>query len=262
MARKSTVKNSPEKHAQWKWTAGAFAGFLLLWQLIVMLLPNTRFPAPTAVFVHFFRSFYEPIGKHCLLTHIGRSLLRVMTGYLLAAVTGTVFGLLMGWSKIFRGLTKVVFDFLRPIPAIAWIPMAILWFGIEEKPKVFLIFVAAFTPFALSTYRGAIRTDKQLIGAAQMLGAKRSHIFWRVVIPSTIPQIFSGAQVALSTGWMAVVGAEMIKSTEGVGWIIMRGSENGDFTQMLVGMIAIAIIGYTLATFMAAMERRLLKWTK
>lgn len=262
MDKMEKSKTSSDHQGGWKWVAGTFASFLIIWQIVIMILPESRFPAPSQVLVRFVKSFYEPIGKYTLPTHILRSLIRVMSGYFLAAVSGTIFGLLMSWSRVFKGLTKTVFDFLRPIPAIAWIPMAILWFGIEEKSKIFLIFIAAFTPFALSTYRGAMRTDPQLIGAARMLGAKKYQIFWTIVIPSTVPQIFSGAQVALSTGWMAVVGAEMIKSNEGVGWIIMRGSENGDFVQMLVGMVTIAIIGYILATLMATLERRLLRWTK
>jgi len=171
-----------------------------------------------------------------------------------------ILGLTMGWFDVIRAIFKPIFDLFRPIAPLAWIPLAILWLGIEERSKYFLIFVASFVPFTLNTYSGTIKTDKQLIGAAKMLGANDSQIFFNIVIPSAVPQIFSGAQVALSNAWMTMLAAEMIRSSYGIGWVIIAGQQVNDMAQMITGMMAIGIVGFLLATGMRIMERRFLVW--
>ncbi|HYE83757.1 MAG TPA: ABC transporter permease [Clostridia bacterium] len=253
-------KLNNEKLENIVWGIISFTAIIIFWQIIVTLIKAENFPPPTKVFSEFLKDFISPIGKYTLLGHIGWSLSRVLVGYCAAAVLGISIGLFMGWSKFFRALFKPVFDLLRPIPPIAWIPLSILWFGIGEKPKYFLIFIGAFTAFTLNAYLGAVKVDKQLIGAAKMLGATDKQVFRKVVLPSTVPQIFSGFQVALSNAWMAVLGAEMIRSSEGAGWIIIMGMESGNTPQMIVGMISIGITGFILATSMRVLERRLVAW--
>ena len=181
-------------------------------------------------------------------------------GYLLACVIGIVLGLTMGWFPYVRAIFKPIFDLLRPIAPLAWIPLAILWFGIDEEYKYFLIFIAAFVPFTLNAYSGAVRVDKQLIGAARMLGASSRQVFFKIVVPSSVPSIFSGAQVALSNAWMTMLAAEMVRSSEGIGWLIIAGQNVNDMTQMIAGMLAIGIVGSLLAKGMRLLERRCLRW--
>ena len=138
--------------------------------------------------------------------------------------------------------------------------MAILWFGIGEKYKYFLIFIAAFVPFTLNAYAGATHVDKQLVGAAKMLGANKAQVFFEIVVPAAIPSIFSGAQVALSNSWMTMLAAEMVCATEGIGWIIIAGQAVNDMTQMIAGMLAIGIVGFLLANGMRILERSCLLW--
>jgi NitT/TauT family transport system permease protein/sulfonate transport system permease protein len=243
------------------WAFAAILSLVALWQLISMATQGKNIlPPPFKVFAAFLRAFAKPIGKHTLPSHLGYSLMRVVVGYAIATVTGIGLGLGMGWSRMTEAIVKPIFELFRPIPPLAWIPMGILWFGIGENTKYFIIFIATFMTITLNAYRGARNVDPVLIGAARMLGASERQIFFHIVMPSSVPQIFAGLQVALSSGWMAVLAAEMVRSSEGAGWIIIRGMETGNTVQILVGMISIGIVGFLIATAMREAERRLCAW--
>lgn len=245
----------------------------LLWVIFDLMLINAAwmflvtctsakatFPAPPEVFRMLFSSFTEPIGTYTIWGHIAWSLYRVLVGFFLATVSGIIVGISMGSSKTAEAIIKPLFEFLRPIPPIAWIPLAILWFGIGEKSKYFIIWLGAFINVTLNAYEGAKRTDETLTGAACMLGADKIQVFTKIILPSSMPQIFAGLQVAMSSCWMAVLVAEMVRSTEGVGWIIIRGNDTGNTTQIIVGMITIGFIGFVLAAMMRELERRVCSW--
>lgn len=243
------------------WAFIAIATVLTVWQMIVSFTAvKSLMPGPIEVLRFFFKSFVEPIGRYTIPQHVGYSLLRVVIGYSCACVAGIVVGVAMGMSKLFRAIIRPVFEMLRPIPPIAWIPLAILWLGIGEITKYFIIFIGCFTVVTLNSFAGATQVDPTLIGAAKMLGADDRQIFLKIILPSATPQIFSGLQVALSTSWMAVLTAEMVRSAEGTGWIIIMGSETGNTTQILAGMITIGVMGFLIAELMHALERRLCSW--
>ena len=159
-------------------------------------------------------------------------------------------------------MLKPIFEFIRPIPPLAWIPLSILWFGLGDKSKFFIIFLGCFTFITVNTYDGAKNVDPELMGAARMLGASERQVFFRIVLPSSVPYIFAGLQIAVTAGWSAVVGAEMVRSDEGVGWMIVRGMNTGNTLQIMVGMVAIGIVGFLLATLTSALERRLCAWNE
>lgn len=228
--------------------------------LVTCTSAKDTFPDPVSVFSMLFTSFVKPIGTYTMWGHIMWSLYRVMVGFTLASVTGIIVGIAMGSSKIAEAIIKPIFEFLRPIPPIAWIPLAILWFGIDEASKYFIIWLGAFINVTLNSYVGASRTDETLIGAARMLGAGKRKVFTRVILPASMPQIFAGLQVAMSSCWMAVLVAEMVRSNEGVGWIIIRGTDTGNTAQIIVGMITIGVIGFILTTVMSWIERKVCSW--
>ena len=245
----------------------------LLWVIIDLLLiyagwmflvnctaARNTFPAPAQVFKMLIGSFTEPIGKYTIWGHIAWSLYRVAVGFVLAAISGIIVGIAMGSSRVAEAIIKPIFEFLRPIPPIAWIPLAILWFGIGEKSKYFIIWLGAFINVTLNAYAGASRTDETLMGAGYMLGASKLQVFTKIIFPSSMPQIFAGLQVAMSSCWMAVLVAEMVRSSEGVGWIIIRGNDTGNTTQIIVGMITIGFIGFILAGVMRWVERKVCSW--
>jgi ABC-type nitrate/sulfonate/bicarbonate transport system permease component len=184
-----------------------------------------------------------------------------MVGYGAAAVTGIIFGVSLGLSKLFRAMFRPLFELIRPIPTVAWIPISILWFGVDEMSKYFIVFYGAFANVALSVYMGIQQVDPVLIGAAKMLGCSDQQVTLKVVLPSSIPYIFSGMQVALSASIMSVVVAEMINSNEGIGWNIHAGQQTADMTQVLTGMVALAVFGLLMAAILRQIERKMCAWT-
>jgi len=241
----------------------AIVGFLIVWELVARFTSAKMFlPPATEIMVAFLKSFVDPIGKYTIPFHIGISLYRVFVAFSIATVAGIFLGVFMGYSKLFEAIFKPLFEFVRPIPPLAWIPMSILWFGIGDESKWFIIFLGSFAFITVNTYDGTKNVDLTLMGAARMLGANERQVFTKIVLPSAIPYIFAGLQIAVTAGWSAVVAAEMIRSDEGVGWLIVTGMNSGNTVQTMVGIVAIGAIGYILATLMAALERRLCRWNQ
>lgn len=241
--------------------AASMIGFLVIWQLIVsMTTLKLLIPGPIPVFQLFYSSLFNPIGSYTLIQHTMFSLFRVFVGFSLGAIVGLLLGISMGRSRLIDAIINPIFNLIRPIPGVAWIPMAILWFGIGEPTKYFIIFMGGFANVLLNTYAGSKYVDKKLIGAAQMLGADKRSVFIHIVIPASLPYIFAGLQVSLSTSWMAVLAAEMVCANEGVGYIIIGGMNAGNTTQIIVGMIAIGLVGLVLASVMRTAEKRLCEW--
>ena len=238
----------------------SIACFLVIWYIIASRDRYGMVPSPVDVFAFFIRSFTKPIGPYTMETHAYFSIKRVLVGYGAGILAGVFAGIGMGTSKIFKAIIQPFFEVIRQIPIIAWIPLSILWFGVAEMAKYFIIFLASFINVTLQTYDGVVRTDPILLGAAQMLGASQRQLLFKVIIPSSIPYIFTGMQTALSSSWMAVIAAEMIKATEGVGWLITAAQANADTVQILAGMIVIAVIGFLMAVILRKLERRLCAW--
>lgn len=237
--------------------------FLLIWQFTTMFTVVGEFlPSPVVVLTDFFKGFVVPIGTHTMFGHIYWSLARVIPFYILGALVGILLGVTMGWYKTVEAIFKPIFETIRPIPPIAWIPISIVWFGIGEGSKWFLIFLAAFVTVTINVYSGTKSVDPVLVGCSKMLGANDFQVFTTIVLPSTVPYIFAGLQVGLSSSWATVVAAEMIRSSEGVGWVIISSLETNNTVQTLVGIVGIGIIGYILAIIMRGVEDKLCKWNK
>ncbi|MBR1691109.1 MAG: ABC transporter permease [Oscillibacter sp.] len=236
--------------------------FLCIWYAAAKLTSLGRvMPDPVTVFGGFFRAFVEPIGTKTMALHILISLRRMLIPYAIGGFFGVLVGVLMGWYKTADAIFMPYIQMLRPIPPIAWIPLSIIWFGFDEGSKYFLIFLACFFTIALTTYNGVHSVDETLIRAAKMLGAKDSQLFTTIVLPTTVPYIFSGLQVALGSAWATIVAAEMIRSSEGVGWLIVRGQDVGNMTQIMIGIVAIALTGLLITTIMRGVESKLCAWT-
>lgn len=240
---------------------GGILMFILMWYVASNFTKfGIVFPSPEVSIPEFFKAFYAPIGKHALLGHIGISLYRVAVGYTLSAVLGTVVGLTMGYSKMANAIIRPIFAIIRPIPGIAWIPIAIMWLGIGNTTIYFIIFVGGFSQMVMNSLAGAQQVRSELIGVAKVLGAKDKQIFMKIVLPAAVPYIFAGLQISLATSWMAVLAAEMITATEGAGWLILSGMQTGKMVNNVIGMISIGIVGLLLATIIREVERRLCSW--
>lgn len=185
-----------------------------------------------------------------------------MIAYSAACVVGITLGLLMGWYPKVKAIFMPLFNIIRPIPPIAWTSLAILWFGLGEMPKWFIIFIAAFCNVVINAFDGARSVDTTLVGCAKMLGARDNQIFTKIVLPASVPYIFAGMQIALSNSWAAVVAAEMIRASEGLGWVIVTGMSVNNMKQIFAGIVIIGIIGLLLSIIMRTLEGRLLRWNR
>ncbi|MDD2958757.1 MAG: ABC transporter permease [Lachnospiraceae bacterium] len=239
---------------------GAFL-FLWYWGTAFTKL-GMLIPGPVEVLETVTAGFFGKVGRHSILVHVGYSMIRVMIGFIVGSVFGIVLGLLMGWYRIAEAIFNPLFRIIRPIPPIAWIPISIIWFGLGENAKIFLIFLASFSNTTLNSMAGAKNVDREVVNAAKMLGANERQIFTTIVLPASVPSIFAGLQVAISSSWATVLAAEMVRSSEGLGWMIVAGMNNNDMLQILSGIVMIGVVGFILAIIMRKAEDILCRWNK
>ena len=260
---KSLTKTSLLKKVQsLLYSVAGLASVILIWYLgVTYTSVGKLLPTPFEVVERLIYTCTHNIGmEYTLPMHLLISLRRVMTGFLLSIAVGVVLGVAMGRFKMIEAIFRPIYELVRPIPGIAWIPLAIVWFGIGETAKLYIIFMAGFVNIVANTYSGAKNVDESLVSAAYMLGANKVQAFFHIVIPACVPYIFAGMQVGLSICWMAVLAAEMFSAKAGIGWVIVAGQLAGDMTQIFVGVISIAIVGLLLATVMRWLEKILCQW--
>jgi len=236
-----------------------------LWQLLSSssLFVHQLIPSPweTVLSIKALSLTGLPQGYR-LITHIEESLYRVLYGFSLALMVAIPLGIIMGWSKVLRELVTPLVEILRPIPPLAWIPLAIFWFGIGLKSAVFIIFLGAFFPILLSTVSGVLSVDTLLIEAARTLGARRRDIYVKILIPGATPAIYTGARIGMGIAWMTLIAAEFtgVKSGYGLGYMIMVARDIQRPDHIVAGMIIIGVIGYTLDICLRGIEHTLLRW--
>lgn len=244
-------------------SAGSILVFLVVWYVItagLQLFPANTFPDPLKVLHAFIRKLTvkNPDGG-TLFTHLFMSLKVTVCGYMLGIVIGVPLGILMGWYRRIDLIVKPIFDLIRPIPPIGWIPLMILWLGIGMEAKATVIFVSAVTPCIINAYTGIKQTNPVHIWVARTFGAKNPEVLWRVGIPSALPMIFAGLKVSLGAAWMALVAAEMLASTEGLGYMIQINRMVGKVDNIMVGMITIGMVGALLSFLLEYLEKRFVK---
>ncbi|MFJ6071132.1 ABC transporter permease [Streptomyces sp. NPDC093065] len=188
------------------------------------------------------------------------SLTRVLVGFALGTAVAVPVGFLMGWYGILRGLIEPWIQFFRTIPPLAIIPLAVVAMGIDETPKIFVIFLAAFLACVISTFQGVVNVDRTLINAARVLGAGDATIFARVVVPASTPFILVGMRVGLGSAWATLVAAELIAAQEGLGYRMQNAQLYYDLPTIFVGLISIGILGLLMDRVLLLAERRLTRW--
>ena len=249
---------------RWKHIAPAI-GLILLWQVLSMLgvIPAYKLPAPLSV-LYGLKDLVlvgMPPG-HTLPQHILFSLYRVLLGYALAAAAAIPLGIAMGWSVSLRQIVNPVLELIRPIPPLAWIPISILWFGIGIKSAAFIIFLGSFFPILLNTTYGVRSIDPVLMEAARTLNAKDRDIFLKVLVPGSVPSIFTGLRIGMGIGWMTLVAAEFtgVKLGYGLGYMIMTARDIQRADQVLAGMLVIGVVGFLIDLSLRGLENKIVKW--
>ncbi|HKU88789.1 MAG TPA: ABC transporter permease [Steroidobacteraceae bacterium] len=229
-----------------------------LWWATVVLTKSVIFPTPWQVVT----GTLELAEDGTLWEHIGASLFRVGAGFGLAVLFAIPLGLWMGWVRGAFVTLNPVFQILRPISPIAWIPIAILWFGVGNASPIYLIFIASVFPMIVQTTVGVHTIEKRFLRAAENFGVPRKKLFMQVVFPATLPQIITGMRIGLGVAWLVVVAAEMIALRSGLGYMIIDSRNAGNRYDLVVaGMIIIGLIGLLLDGLMRLLEgMKVVRW--
>lgn len=207
-----------------------------------------------------FDSLKSQLNSGQLWKDISISLVRVLEGYLIAAILGITLGVLMGISERINKFFFLTFTSIRQIPMLAWIPLIVLWFGIGESSKIIVIVIAAYFPILLNTMNGIKRTDTKLIEVGNMYNLTKWKLFTKIYFPSALPSIFVGLKLGLGISWMAVVGAEIIASSSGIGYRMNDARSLMQPEVVFVGMFAIALIGIIMDQILSRISKKITPW--
>ena len=234
------------------WPLLVAALFILFWHLAVVISGSNIFPKPTQVLA----GMVELIKKGVLFKYIVASLFRVSAGFLLALCVGIPLGLLLGWfGRAFYAFNPAI-QVLRPISPIAWIPVAILWFGVSDLAPIFLIFLASLFPIMTASIAAVQNIQVAYLRAAQNFGVTGRSLFEKIIFPAALPQIITGVRIALGVAWLVVVAAEMIAVNSGLGYLIIDARNAGmRYDLVVAGMVLIGLIGLTLDFLVRRLER-------
>ena len=236
--------------------------FLSLWEILVRVGVIDPFflPAPSAVAA---RALQMTTGKDAiLLNDIKMSATRVLAGFSLSVVIGVPFGLIMGMSSTVRAALNPIISMIRPLPALSWIPLSMLWLGIDEQQKYAIVFMGCFASILVYTTDATMRVDPILRRVARNLGASQAQVMRHVILPGALPDILSALKVILAIAWTCVISAEMVGANSGLGFRIWTAKEWSDTGQVLVGMIGISVTVLLLDILFRGLERLLLPWTR
>lgn len=233
--------------------------FILVWYLVSNVFHVFRYnmlPGPDKIFAGFVYKLTNKMPDgNTLFGHIRASLIVVLTGYVIGVTAGIPTGVLMAWYKPVDHMVRPVFDFLRTIPGVAWIPVVTVWLGIGLPAKAAIIFVNVFVGTVVNVYSGIKQTNEVHIWVAQTFGATKLEILRKVAIPSAMPYIFTGLKVSLSMAWLGIVAAELLASTSGLGYMIQVSRNLGRADLVMVGMLTIGMIGALLTVALEVLEK-------
>ncbi|MBS0304457.1 MAG: ABC transporter permease [Proteobacteria bacterium] len=258
-----TTSRAPVNRRRLVVGTAAFAAAIAIWFLLAGLgvVSGGRFPTPTDVWRNAQQISVEPgYGGGTLWQHVLQSVRLVLMGFAVAIATGVPLGLLMGTSRRADLVIGPVFSLLRPIPPLAWIPLAILWLGLGDGAKVFLIWVSAFTPALINTYAGVRNVDPTLIEAARVHGAGAGRLVRDVLMPGALPMIFTGLRLSLQTAWMTLVAAELVGAFTGLGKVLASASLDLNPGMILFAMAWVGLLGALSTKGLERLETKVLPW--
>ncbi len=228
----------------------AIVGALIVWQLmsayqVKFVLSFENIPTPIVVG----EQFLKLVVTEEFYKHIGASLARIGIAFFSASLLGVIIGILMGRSRIFRGIMAPYIEILRPIPAVAWIPLAILMMPTEESSIIYITFLGAFFPVVLNTVHGVEQTPESLVRAAESLGANKWAIMWHVILPGALPSIMAGLAIGMGVAWFSLLAGEIISGQYGIGYFTWNSYTLVEYPNIIIGMLTIGGLG-TLSTWL------------
>jgi taurine transport system permease protein len=236
---------------------------LVLWHLLTAvtgIISPARFATPAEVGDALRQIAVEGYSNGRLHEHVLRSVLLVSMGFTVAASIGVALGLAMGASRTVEAFANPIFLVLRPIPPLAWIPLAIVWLGLGDAAKMMVIFVSAFVPSVINSYSGVRQIDKPIFEAAAMLDVTGWRHWREVLIPGALPSIFTGLRLSLQASWTTLVAAELVGAVTGLGQILNQAAQDIFPAMIIVGMIAVALCGWAMTQGLGWLERRVMPW--
>lgn len=239
----------------------SLVAFLILWHLltkyrVVFFVRFTNVPSPLAVYESFTTAIHDPK----FLMHVLLSCRRIIFGFSLAALVAVPLGLVMGRFKLIHEVVFPVSEVLRPIPAIAWVPMAIMLWPTNEQSIVFITFLGSFFPILVNTLHGMVLVDPVLVRAARCLGAREASIFREVYFPASLPHIFTGLTVGMGVAWVSLIAAEMISGQYGIGYFTWEAYSLVQYADIALGMIAIGVLGLLSSLLIRSAGRLAMPW--
>ncbi len=222
---------------------------------------NSNFPSPLDIWERYLLFLKKPIRNLSLLGHIWASLKRVFIALGIAWIIGISFGVLIGWNKKANALLGPIFTAFRSVPPLAWVPLITMWFGTGEFPQILIVFIGALMPVVVNTQVGISNVHQLYLNVGTIFNANRKQVLFEIAIPSALDAIFAGLRTSTSAAWMVVLAAEMLGGKSGVGFLITRGMDSGDYALCLLSMVCIGLVGAFLAIATLYLERILCPWT-
>jgi NitT/TauT family transport system permease protein/taurine transport system permease protein len=244
-------------------TLAVVAALLSLWYGLTTLtgfISPARFPAPGEVWLAAQQVAVEGYSNARWHEHVLRSVLLVTMGFAVASSVGVVLGLAMGASRRVETFVNPIFLLLRPIPPLAWIPLAIVWLGLGDAAKLMVIFVSAFVPSVINSYTGVRQIDKPIFEASAMLSVTGWRYWREVLVPGALPSIFTGLRLSLQASWTTLVAAELVGAVAGLGTILNQGAQDIYPAMILVGMASVALAGWAMTQGLGWIEKRVMPW--
>lgn len=261
-AKPGEIYGVPGQGDSFKISTSVIFGLIFAWWLVTQAgwIKPLFLPSPLAVIEAFVDVARNGFTGSSFWEHTWISTARVFGAFLLACVIGVPLGIAMGMSPAARGIFDPPIEFYRPIPPLAYLPLMIIWFGIDETSKVLLIFLSVFAPVALGARAGVKSAAIEQIHAAYSFGATRWQVIRQVILPSAMPEIITAMRIGIGFGWTTLVAAEMVASTSGLGYMVLSASKFLQTATVIMGIVVIAAIAYAFDHLMRFVERRVVPW--
>lgn len=239
--------------------------FFIIWECLVLfnIVDSRKLCDVLEIFKLFIVKLTDPNPDGAvLMVNIWSSLEIALCGFFLAMIIGIPLGWLMGWYRGFDAFMRPIFEIIRPIPPVSWIPLTIVWMGIGLQSKAFIVFFSAFVPCLINAYTGIRQTKEVLINVGKTFGASNFTCFWKVGIPSSMTMTFAGIKVAIGNAWATLVAAEMLAASSGLGFMILMGRNYGRVDLIILGIVVIGVLGVIISFLIGACENLVLGWKK